>query len=167
MTYKGNDPFENKMRQKAKLSLAMKELEFAVEHAGDTDEELVEYIKRCRRDLGHTPHSNEVIGGKYITQRFGDWRRALRLGGMYLAGPAPQQRNRKIFKDELQMVKKAQAQEKRQQMAEKMAKRAAAEKKAKAAKAAYQEKKLAEKMARKAAAEQAEAVETVEAAKIS
>lgn len=106
MVYEKQDPFENRMRRLARESLALQELRFAAEYAGASDQELVECIRLWKKWLGHTPHAAEMIGGKYILTRFGgDWRRALRLGGMALAGPPPKPDNRRIYKLEIQRQK--------------------------------------------------------------
>lgn len=106
MVYEKKDPFENKMRRLAHESLAQQELCFAADHAGASEQELIEYIKMWKEWLGHTPHAAEMIGGEYILTRLGgDWRQVLRLGGMALAGPPPKPDNHKIFKLEVQRQK--------------------------------------------------------------
>ena len=43
-------------------SLTAKHEAFAQEHAQDTTEQLVTYIRACAVRLGHSPHQKEVIG---------------------------------------------------------------------------------------------------------
>lgn len=59
-------------------SLAAKHEAFAQEHAQDTTEQLVTYIRACAIRLGHSPHQMEVIGWPMLTERFGTWGNALR-----------------------------------------------------------------------------------------
>lgn len=47
-----------------------------------TDEELLTYLCECAETLGHVPYSNEVVGGKYISQRLGGWGMAIYRAGL-------------------------------------------------------------------------------------
>lgn len=47
-----------------------------------TDEELLTYLCECAETLGHVPYSNEVVGGRYISQRFGGWGMAIYRAGL-------------------------------------------------------------------------------------
>lgn len=47
--------------------------EFELEHSGDSDEELLSYVRQCEEKLKHTPQQTELIGGRYIAGRFGGW----------------------------------------------------------------------------------------------
>lgn len=47
-----------------------------------TDEELLTYLRKCAEELGHVPYSNEVVGGRYISQRFGGWGMAIYRAGL-------------------------------------------------------------------------------------
>lgn len=47
-----------------------------------TDEELLTYLCECAETLGHVPYSNEVVGGRYISQRFGGWGVAIYRAGL-------------------------------------------------------------------------------------
>ena len=60
-------------------SLTAKHEAFAQEHAQDTTEQLVTYIRACAVSLGHSPHQKEVIGWPMLTERFGTWGNALRV----------------------------------------------------------------------------------------
>ena len=57
---------------------------WAAEHANDSDEQLLDYLRRCAAELGHTPMRREVPGGTYISERFGNWAVALTVAGLYL-----------------------------------------------------------------------------------
>lgn len=53
------------------------EAAFAAAHAGDSDEALLSYLKDCAAALKHLPTKKEVIGCRYLKQRFGPWNRML------------------------------------------------------------------------------------------
>ena len=66
---------------------AMIELDkvWAAEHEGASNEELLDYLRRCAAELGHTPmHRREVVGSTYISERFGNWAVALSMAGLRL-----------------------------------------------------------------------------------
>ena len=46
---------------------------WGTEHSEDTDEELLDYVKVCAKELGQTPRKKEVAGGEYICKRIGSW----------------------------------------------------------------------------------------------
>ena len=46
---------------------------WAVEHAKDTDEQLLAYVRACAAELGQTPRMKDVAGGEYIRRRIGGW----------------------------------------------------------------------------------------------
>ena len=59
-------------------SLEQKEEDFAIAHAQDSDAELLIYLRRCAADLRHSPWPKEIVGWKYLTERFEDWNEMLR-----------------------------------------------------------------------------------------
>lgn len=64
--------------------LAERDHEWAAEHEADTDAELLDYLRQCAAELGHTPVRREVLGSTYIADRFGNWSVALTVAGLYL-----------------------------------------------------------------------------------
>ena len=60
-------------------SLEQKEEDFAIAHAQDSDAELLTYLRRCAAELRHSPWPGEIIGWKYLTERFADWGEMLKL----------------------------------------------------------------------------------------
>ena len=70
--------------QAERAALAERDREWAAEHETDTDEELLDYLRQCAAELGHTPVRREVLGSTYITERFGSWSVALTVAGLYL-----------------------------------------------------------------------------------
>ena len=75
--------------------------QFALDHAKDTNEQLIAYVQQCAEDLGHTPHMTEVIGGPYIMFRFDGWAKMLQEAGLPTNVRNPSHGGRKIYVDEL------------------------------------------------------------------
>ena len=72
------DIYNSVINRMVRESLEAKHNAFAQEHAQDTDQQLIAYIRSCARKLGHAPHQKEIIGWPMITARFGTWGDALR-----------------------------------------------------------------------------------------
>ena len=53
-------------------------------HEGDTDGQLLDYLRQCAERLGHSPVKAEVEGGAYIAKRFVTWPLALQLAELPL-----------------------------------------------------------------------------------
>lgn len=104
---------ENTARKRAQRALSEKEALFRTEHAQDTDEELCGYIFICAQRIGHSPAACEVIGGEYISERFGIWEKALKAAGLTPAAQTPRYERRLIFRQELEFQKQAFLEEKR------------------------------------------------------
>lgn len=71
------DIYNAVIQRMVRESLEAKHNAFAQEHAQDTDQQLIAYIRSCARQLGHAPHQKEIIGWPMITARFGTWGNAL------------------------------------------------------------------------------------------
>lgn len=75
-------------QEKAELAHAEKQARlerdarWGEENGHMTDEELLTYLCECAETLGHVPYSNEVVGGRYISQRFGGWGMAIYCAGL-------------------------------------------------------------------------------------
>ena len=59
------------------MALEAREEEFRREHSGDTDGQLIAYLRLCSAKLQHTPWQGEILGGTVIAERFGSWEKAL------------------------------------------------------------------------------------------
>ena len=59
-------------------SLEQKEADFAIAHAQDSDAELLIYLRCCAAKLRHSPWPGEIVGWKYLTERFEDWNEMLK-----------------------------------------------------------------------------------------
>ena len=51
---------------------------FARDNADSPEPQLLEYVRICARELGHTPHRNELVGGDWIAERLGGWQEVCR-----------------------------------------------------------------------------------------
>lgn len=69
-------------RQAEAEALAERDRAWAAEHENDTDDQLLDYLRQCAAELGHTPARREVPGGAYIGARFGNWAVALSMAGL-------------------------------------------------------------------------------------
>lgn len=105
--------FENTARKRAMRALSGKEYAFPEEHAQDSNEELLRYLKACAKEIGRSPAVCEVIGGNYIAKRFGSWERALWFVGLPKPKPAPKYERRLIFRRELEFQKQKFLEEKK------------------------------------------------------
>ena len=91
---------ENQLRERTNVALKLQDELFAVDHAKDTDDQLIAYVKQCARELGHAPCQNEVIGGKFLSARFGCWINLIKAAGLPVPRIAPKPGRRKIYQDE-------------------------------------------------------------------
>ncbi len=83
------DIYNSVINRMVRESLEAKHNAFAQEHAQDTDQQLIAYIRGCALKLGHAPHQKEIIGWPMITDRFGTWGDALRAAKL----PFPRTQN--------------------------------------------------------------------------
>lgn len=60
----------------------LRDMTWGLEHEGDTDEELLEYVRRRAAEIGHSPRIRDVYGALYIEQRIGSWGMVLQLAGL-------------------------------------------------------------------------------------
>ena len=80
MAYPGRQNiYEATIRRMVQESLVQQEQDFRQQHEADTDEQLVVYLRSCAIHLRHTPWPGEIVGGSFIQERFGSWKRALFL----------------------------------------------------------------------------------------
>lgn len=101
--FNGNDWYEQMIHKRTKASLEQQERQFAVDHSQDSDRQLLEYLCQCEKQLGRTPFPSEVIGGRFLVERFGGWENALAYAGLArYKGYAPAPAKRRIYLQELQ-----------------------------------------------------------------
>ena len=100
------------LEMRTNAALKLKNAQFAQEHENDSKFQLLNYVAVCARELGHTPHKDEVIGGPFIAYRFGSWAKVLTEAGLAPCGKTPAPTGRKIYRDELKVQAKLWKQEK-------------------------------------------------------
>lgn len=92
--------FNRKVIGRTKEALRAQDAQFARDHAGDSDEALLDYVRGEAARLGATPNPGEIMGGAYISSRFGGWKAVAEAAGL----PAPKRQkpitSRKIFQEE-------------------------------------------------------------------
>ena len=69
--------YDGAIRKMVILALEAREEEFRKEHSGDTNGQLIAYLRMCAVKLQHTPWPGEILGGTVIAERFGSWEKAL------------------------------------------------------------------------------------------
>ena len=80
---------ERRMKERARIVVTQKNIEYILAHQHDSREELARYLRQCKKELGHVPAQSEVIGGDLLALRFGSWATALNhCGYVDYKGPA-------------------------------------------------------------------------------
>lgn len=95
--FDGNAWYEQYIVARTTAALEEKEKSFSDLHAGDSEQELIQYVRRCADEMGYTPTMREVIGGTYIAQRFGGWPAVLKEAELVADHACPAQTKRYIF----------------------------------------------------------------------
>ena len=70
--------YQTAIQRMVNEALEEKETAFSQAHAADTDAQLLDYLRICAVNLGHTPYPKEIVGGMLLLVRFGTWENALR-----------------------------------------------------------------------------------------
>ena len=87
-----NEIYEAVIRKMVMQALEEQELQFTRDHAFDTDEELLDYIREYAAVFHYAPRYKEIIGWKLITERFGSWGAAIEKAGLHLSSSCPVER---------------------------------------------------------------------------
>lgn len=100
------------LEMRTNAALNQKNKQFALEHAHDTDEQLLCYVTRFAKENGYTPHMNDIIGGGFIARRFGGWAHVIQMANLPKPGPSGSSKYGKIYKEELRAQTKLRKKEK-------------------------------------------------------
>ena len=93
MAYPGRQNiYEATIRRMVQEALEQQEQTFRQQHALDSDEQLLAYLRAWAIRKQHTPWPGEIVGGTFIQERFGSWNQALLLAQL----PAPRTANQSI-----------------------------------------------------------------------
>ena len=110
--YHGSEKFNQLVEVRTFAALKEKHKQFAIEYAQASLSELLDYVRHCAKDLGHSPAMTEVIGGSFIAYRFEGWNEVIRQLGLPRPNTPPDSKRRKIFKDEFRCQARRLKQEK-------------------------------------------------------
>ena len=120
-TFDGNKWREKKIAQYTAAAIQQKNDAFVQEHQADTNRELIQYLWRCARTLGHSPAATEVIGADLLAERFGSWEKALEMAKLPKhRSPVPLERSwiyRKEFAYQTEVFQQAREAEKEKRRA--------------------------------------------------
>lgn len=97
--------YKQMMIRRVKAAIAEKDAGFAADHAADSLEELSQYLRDCRIELGHAPDMQEIVGGAFLAERFDGWQNALESIGEVACHKTPNFMERKIVKEEFILQK--------------------------------------------------------------
>lgn len=84
-----NDIYEAVIRRMVRQVLDEQELNFTRDHAVDSDQQLIAYIRQQAEFLHYTPRYQEIIGWKLISERFGSWQEAVDRAGLQITSNCP------------------------------------------------------------------------------
>lgn len=101
-----NRIYDGVIRRMVSESLAQKEAQFAAEHAGDSNEQLLLYLQGQAQALGHTPRKKEIIGWSLIKERFGTWNEAVSRAGLAQISTLGSPEKYQLYQDEIKIQKK-------------------------------------------------------------
>ncbi len=80
-----NEIYESVIRKMVMQALDEQELQFKRDHAIDSDEQLLDYIREQAAVFHYAPRYKEIIGWKLICERFGSWGAAIEKAGLHLS----------------------------------------------------------------------------------
>ena len=112
--FRGDQWFQYHVDQLTRQSLRAQEAAFIQEHEMDTNEQLLRYLRQQAFSLGCTPKAQEIIGGKYISFRFGGWRRAVTAARLQQPRGNPTLTKCRLYKNEFERQAKLLREERRQ-----------------------------------------------------
>lgn len=84
-----NEIYESVIRKMVLQALEEQEIQFTRDHAFDSDEQLLVYIREQAELLHYAPRYKEIIGWKLITERFGSWGQAIEKAGLCIRSTCP------------------------------------------------------------------------------
>lgn len=118
MPYPGRENiYKATIRRMVSEALAEQERLFRERHESDSEEMLLDYLRHCAAELGHTPWPEEIDGGAVLRERFGTWQNAVRSAGL----PEPRSADRLLSFDRVQRETLRQQERYRQKKREKKA----------------------------------------------
>lgn len=98
--FRGDLQFQRQVRQRTREALLRQEADFARLHGQDTDQQLLDYVRRCSGELGRMPHAGEIVGGTYIAGRLRGWEQVIAALGLPPPPALPAFEERLIYRAE-------------------------------------------------------------------
>lgn len=81
--FAGDKWFQKIVENRTRAALNARHREFAESHQCSSDESLLAYVRGEAERLGCSPDVGEIIGGRYIAQRFhGSWQQVMNAAGL-------------------------------------------------------------------------------------
>lgn len=106
MAYPGRQNiYEATIRRMVQEALEQQEADFRQQHAEDSDEQLIAYLRAWAIRKQHTPWPGEIVGGTFIEERFGSWNRVLALARLPVPRTANQSASFARIKEETERQK--------------------------------------------------------------
>ena len=133
MAYPGRQNiYEATIRRMVQEALEQQEADFRQQHAEDSDEQLIAYLRAWAIRKQHTPWPGEIVGGTFIEERFGSWNRVLALARLPVPRTANQSASFARIKEETEHQKELYRRKKaeKKQLAQKRLAQQAAKRKA-------------------------------------
>ena len=133
MAYPGRQNiYEATIRRMVQEALEQQEADFRQQHAEDSDEQLIAYLRAWAIRKQHTPWPGEIVGGTFIEERFGSWNRVLALARLPVPRTANQSTSFARIKEETERQKELYRRKKaeKKQLAQKRLAQQAAKRKA-------------------------------------
>ena len=133
MAYPGRQNiYEATIRRMVQEALEQQEADFRQQHAEDSDEQLIAYLRAWAIRKQHTPWPGEIVGGTFIEERFGSWNRVLALARLPVPRTVNQSASFARIKEETERQKELYRRKKaeKKQLAQKRLAQQAAKRKA-------------------------------------
>lgn len=125
----GKDPrtaisqqIQRELEQRTRKALKKRHYEFRVAHGKDTQAQLLDYVRACAAELGHSPAYGEIVGYAFLTERFGSWCQLLRQAGLPPARRVqPDAKGLQLYKEEYKRQNQLHKAERSSRIGERMA----------------------------------------------
>lgn len=120
--FAGDKWFQKIVENRTRAALNARHREFAESHQCSSDESLLAYVRGEAERLGCSPDVGEIIGGRYIAQRFhGSWQQVMNAAGLPYRSGSRKVTKCRVYKEEFArqaaLFRRERAEEKEKRMA--------------------------------------------------
>lgn len=98
--FHGDKWFQRSIDERTRARLKQLNVQFSKEHASDSNEKLLEYVRDAALRYGHTPNPLELIGGSLIAARFHGWQNVIATIGLKQPRVQPEFKHCELYKTE-------------------------------------------------------------------